>query len=68
MKKLILIVCLFTTIVIQGCVAYAEPVGGYYYREGIWYYHDGYGREFHENSRYHHSDADERARGEGEHK
>lgn len=68
MKKLILIVCLFTAFVMQGCVAYGPPVGGYYYREGIWYYHDGRGREYHENHRYHHSDADERARQGRDHK
>ena len=68
MKTLVLIVCLFATLGIQGCVAYAEPVCGYYYREGIWYYHDGGGREYHENRRYHHSDADEHARSDGEHK
>jgi hypothetical protein len=53
MKKLIG-VCLLGTLLIQGCVAYAEPVGGYYQREGVWYYKDGRGREFHENHRYHH--------------
>jgi hypothetical protein len=45
MKKLILIVTLFTAFAMQGCVVYGPPVGGFYYREGFWYYHDGHGRE-----------------------
>lgn len=58
MKKLILMVCLFTAFLMQGCVGYV-PVGGYYYREDGWYYHDGRGREHHENGRYHHDEHDE---------
>jgi len=54
MKTLILAVCLFGSLLIQGCVAYAVPVGGYYNREKFWYYKDGHGREYRENSRYHH--------------
>jgi hypothetical protein len=54
MKTLILGVCLFGALLIQGCVAYAEPVGGYYYRGGFWYYKDVHGAEYRENHRYHH--------------
>lgn len=59
MKTLILGICLFGTLSIQGCVAYAEPVGGYYQREGAWYYKDGRGHEWRENHRYHHVIEDE---------
>jgi hypothetical protein len=58
MKTLILGICLLGTFLIQGCVAYAVPVGGYYQRTGIWYYKDGGGHEWHENHRYHHSAED----------
>jgi len=54
MKTLILGVCLLGAVAIQGCVVYAEPVGGYYIRGGVWYYRDGGGREWRENHRYHH--------------
>jgi hypothetical protein len=54
MKTLILAVCIFGAFSIQGCVAYATPVGGYYARENLWYYKDGRGSEHRENSRYHH--------------
>jgi len=54
MKTLILAVCLFGALSIQGCVAYAVPVGGYYNRENFWYYKDGHGGEHRENTRYHH--------------
>ena len=54
MKTLILGVCLLGALLIQGCVAYAVPAGGYYYREGFWYYRDGRGIEYRENHRYHH--------------
>ncbi|HTB06105.1 MAG TPA: hypothetical protein VK806_04055 [Bacteroidia bacterium] len=59
MKTLILLVCLFGAFLIQGCVAYAEPVGGFYVRENVWYYHDRGGREWRENRRYHHGPEDE---------
>ena len=54
MKTLMLVVCLLGALAIQGCVAYAEPVGVYYQRDGFWYYHDGGGHEWRENHRYHH--------------
>ena len=56
MKTLILGICLAGVIAIQGCAVYAEPVGGYYQREGFWYYHDRDGHEWRENHRYHHID------------
>ncbi len=56
MKTLILGICLLSILAMQGCEVYAEPVGGYYQRENIWYYHDRGGREWHENHRYHHVD------------
>jgi hypothetical protein len=59
MKTLILGVCLLGALAIQGCVAYAEPVGGYYQTNGVWFYHDRGGHEWHENHRYHHSPGDE---------
>jgi hypothetical protein len=54
MKTQILAVCLFGASLMQGCVAYAVPVGGYYNRESFWYYKDGRGMEHRENTRYHH--------------
>jgi len=57
MRTLILAMCLLGALAIQGCEIYAEPVGGYYQREGIWYYHDGGGREWHENHHYHHDEG-----------
>lgn len=54
MKTLILGVCLVVALSMQGCVAYGEPVGGYYSRGGGWYYHDAHGKEWGENHRYHH--------------
>jgi hypothetical protein len=54
MKTLILAICLFGAFLIQGCVAYVEPVGGFYYRENFWFYKDGHGGEHRENTRYHH--------------
>lgn len=55
MKTLILALFVWAAyFLIQGCVAYAEPVGPYYYRGGIWYYHDVHGHEWRENRRYHH--------------
>ena len=59
MKKLIFAICLFGSFLLQGCEAYVEPVGGFYVRENVWYYHDGRGREYHENRRYHHGPDDE---------
>jgi hypothetical protein len=53
MKTLILATCLFTSILMQGCYAYVEPAGGYYERDGFWWYHDGRGREFRDNHRWH---------------
>jgi hypothetical protein len=54
MKTLIVIISLFGAFLFQGCAVYAEPVGGYYQREGFWYYRDGGGHEWRENHRYHH--------------
>jgi hypothetical protein len=59
MKKLILAICLFGALLMQGCMAYVEPEGGFYIRENVWYYHDGRGREYRENRRYHHGPDDE---------
>jgi hypothetical protein len=59
MKTLILAVCLGGVIFMQGCVAYGEPVGGYYLRGSVWYYRDRGGREWHENHRWHHGPEDE---------
>lgn len=65
MKTLILIIGLFGVFLMQGCVAYVEPVGGYYQRDGFWWYRDRYGREFRDNhgwheryAREHHDDHD----------
>jgi len=58
MKKLILAICLFGSLLIQGCVAYVEPVGGYYKREGFWYYKDRHGIERQEHGRYHHREEE----------
>ncbi len=54
MKTLIIGVCLLGSILIQGCVAYEVPVGGYYQRDSFWYYKDAHGHEWRENRRYHH--------------
>ena len=54
MKTLFLAICLFTVLLMQGCYAYVEPVGGYYQRDNFWYYKDGRGREYREHGRYHH--------------
>ena len=54
MKTLIIVVCLFGSFLMQGCVAYLEPTGGYYQRENFWYYRDGRGGEHREHGRYHH--------------
>ena len=54
MKTLIIVVCLFGAFLMQGCVAYLEPTGGYYQRENFWYYRDGRGGEHREHGRYHH--------------
>jgi hypothetical protein len=54
MKTLVLAVCLFGSLLLQGCYAYVEPAGGYYIRDGFWYYRDGDGRERHEHGRFHH--------------
>jgi len=59
MKTLIVITCLFGAFLIQGCAAYIEPEGGYYVRDGIWYYHDGGGVERREHGRYHHHEEHE---------
>jgi hypothetical protein len=37
----------------QGCGVYVTPVGGYYQRENIWYYHDGRGREYRDYHNHH---------------
>jgi len=54
MRTLILGICLVGSLLMQGCVGYAVPVGGYYNRESFWYYKDGRGGEHRENNRYHH--------------
>jgi hypothetical protein len=54
MKTLIIVACLFGAFLMQGCVAYVEPTGGYYQRESFWYYRDGHGSEHREHGRYHH--------------
>ena len=54
MKTLIIVICLFGAFLMQGCVAYVEPTGGYYQRESFWYYRDGRGGEHREHGRYHH--------------
>jgi hypothetical protein len=54
MKTLISAICLFGALLMQGCVAYVAPAGGYYYRENFWYYKDAHGGEHRENRRYHH--------------
>jgi len=54
MKTLIIAVCLFGSFLMQGCIAYAEPVGGYYQRDSFWYYKDNRGMERREHGRYHH--------------
>jgi hypothetical protein len=59
MKTIILAICLVGALLIQGCVAYVEPVGGFYFRENIWFYKDGRGGEHRENGRYHHRPEDE---------
>jgi len=59
MKTLILAVCLFGGLLIQGCEAYIEPAGGYYIRDNVWYYHDVHGVERHEHGRWHHHPEDE---------
>ncbi len=59
MKTLIFSICILGALLIQGCAAYIEPTGGYYFREGIWYYHDDRGVERHEHGRYHHRVEDE---------
>ena len=58
MKTLILAACILGAFAIQGCAVYAEPVGGYYQREGFWYYKDGGGHEWRENHRYHHDEGE----------
>jgi hypothetical protein len=59
MKTIIFAICLFGALLMQGCVAYVTPVGGYYQRENFWYYKDGHGGEHRENGRYHHGPGDE---------
>ncbi|HSY77914.1 MAG TPA: hypothetical protein VK890_13695 [Bacteroidia bacterium] len=59
MKTLIFSICILGALLIQGCAAYIEPTGGYYIREGVWYYRDGGGREQREHGRYHHHPEDE---------
>jgi len=59
MKTLILAACLFLALLMQGCYAYIEPVGGYYQREGYWYYHDRDGREHRDHHHHDHEEHDE---------
>jgi len=59
MKALILVMSILGVFLIEGCAVYAEPVGGFYARENVWYYKDRGGREWHENHRYHHGPGDE---------
>lgn len=54
MKTLLLAICLFGALLMQGCMAYVEPTGGYYYRDSFWYYKDARGGEHREHGRYHH--------------
>jgi hypothetical protein len=53
MKTIIIAICLFGGLLMQGCVAYVEPTGGYYYRENFWFYRDRHGMEQREHGRYH---------------
>ncbi len=61
MKKLILIVCMFTALAMQSCVATYEPAGGYYYRDGFWYFRDGGGREHRDHQEHHAHEEHEHA-------